>query len=42
MRGWSDATDEISDVVIGALREHLYRSIFALGAAWALSRGERS
>jgi hypothetical protein len=34
--------DEIPDVLIDALREGLYRSIFALGAAWAQTRCERS
>ena len=33
---------EISDALVDALRERLYRSIFALGAAWAQTRGERS
>jgi hypothetical protein len=34
--------DEIPEAFIDALRDGVYRSIFALGAAWAQTRSERS
>lgn len=37
-----DEPDEIPEEILDFLREELYRSIFALGAAWAQTRCERS